>query len=96
MTERSMNKVLAIAFYASSLFLGCSAYPQEAAAQAYELSNDEFSVSMPGRPENDKNFSSLSPAFDAYRVTTNYIQYLVFLRQRIRLPERDMSIRCCQ
>jgi hypothetical protein len=74
-----MNKVLAIAFYASSLFLCCFAYPQEASAQAYELSNDEFSVLMPGRPETDKNFSTLSPAFDAYRVTVNDIQYLVFL-----------------
>lgn len=77
--EASMNKVLAIAFYASSLFLCCSAYSQEASAQGYELSNDEFSILMPGKPENDKNFSSASPYFDAYRVTANNVTYLVFL-----------------
>ena len=79
LSKRKPNKVLAIAFCASSLFLCCSAYPQEASAQAYELGNDEFSVLMPGKPDIDKNFSSVSPAFDAYRVTANDIQYLVFL-----------------
>jgi hypothetical protein len=74
-----MSKVLALAFYSSILFLCCAAYPQEASAQGYELSNDEFSVLMPGKPENDRAFSSASPYFDAYRVTANNVDYLVFL-----------------
>ena len=82
MKERSMNKVLAIVFYGSSLFLCCSAYPQEASAQAHELSNDEFSVLMPGRPDNDRNFSPASPSYDAYRVTVNNTHYLVLLRTK--------------
>lgn len=72
------------AFYVSLLFLCCFFHlqPATAHAQEYELSDDEFSVRMPEMPDKDKTFSSTYPAYEAYRVTANNVEYLVLLRTK--------------
>lgn len=78
---RPLSKTAGFSF--SLLFLCCFFHlPATAHAQEYDLSDDEFSVRMPGMPDKDKAFSSMSPAFEAYRVTANSVEYLVFLRTK--------------
>jgi len=81
---RALSKTEGFTFYVSLLFLCCffQSQPATARAQEYELSDDEFSIRMPGVPAKDKTFSATSPAFEAYRVTVNNVEYLVFLRTK--------------
>ena len=78
---RALSKTKGLAFYVSLLFLCCFFHSQSATvhAQEYELSDDEFSVTMPGKPDKDRPFA---PMYEAYRVTANNLDYLVLLRPK--------------
>ena len=78
---RTLSKTKGLAFYVSLLFLCCFFHSQSAAvhAQEYELSDDEFFITLPGKPDKDRTFSS---TYEAYRVTANNVDYLVLLRNK--------------
>ena len=81
--RRPLSKTRVLAFYVSLLFLCCLFHSQSATvhAQEYELSDDEFSVTMPGKPDKDRIFP---PTYEAYHVTANNVDYLVLLRAKSR------------
>jgi hypothetical protein len=82
--RKGMKRLATAAFFASILVLGQSpTYSQRTTqnGQAYELSNSEFSVMMPGKPEHLRSISRLSPAYDGYRVTANGVYFLVLVRE---------------
>lgn len=82
MRKGPLTRLQAVAFYASTLILCCFAYPLQVSAQEYDLGNDEFSVTLPGKPEQDKQFSATYPSYHAYRVTVNDIYYFVLLKTK--------------
>lgn len=65
-------------------FLYFATSPQQVSAQGYDISNDEFSVTMPGKPEYDKKFAQALPGYHPYDVTVNNIQYFFLLMVRNR------------
>lgn len=83
------NKLRGFGFYVSFLLLIWCQQAQHIAAQTqdYNLSTDEFSVTMPGKPEYDKQFSDVYAAYDGYRVIKNDVHYLVLLKS-LRKSER--------
>ena len=76
----ALSKKEGFKFFVSLLFLACffHSYPATTQAQEYELSDDEFSVKMPGKPDKDRSL----PAYEAYRVTKDDVEYLVLLRDK--------------
>ena len=55
---------------------------QEVAAQEYDISNDEFSLTMPAKPQYDREFNRTSPGYHPYRVTVNGVHYFFLLMER--------------
>ena len=76
----ALSKKEGFKFFVSLLFLCCFFHSQPATTQAqeYEISDDEFSVKMPGRHDKDTALSG----YEAYRVTKDDVEYLVLLRDK--------------
>ena len=78
------KRSLAFVSYGFFSFLCFATFPQQVSAQGFDISNDEFSVTMPGKPEYDKQFAQSLPGYHPYDVTVNNIQYFFLLMVRNR------------
>src|SRR4030095_4114257 len=52
---------------------------QQVSAQGHKISNDEFSVQMPGKPEYDKEFNQTYPNYYPYRVSVGDVHFFFLL-----------------
>ena len=78
------KKKFALGSYVFFSVLCFATFPQQVSAQGYDISNDEFSLTMPGKPEFDKQFAQANPGYHPYDVTVNNIQYFFLLMTRNR------------
>lgn len=76
---KRMSLFTAFSFFLLLCFTGSH---QRVAAQAYDLSNDEFSLTFPGKPEYDKEFNRAYPSYHPYRVTVDGLHYFFLLMER--------------
>ena len=77
--DRCRAGFVAYAFFSLLCF---AAFPQQVSAQGHELSNDEFSVQMPGKPEYDKETNQTHSNYHPYRVSVADVHYFFLLMVR--------------
>jgi hypothetical protein len=77
--RRRAKRTLDFVFCAFFSLLCFAASPHQVSAQGYDLSNDEFSVKMPEKPEYDREFAQTYPNYHAYRVNVGDVHYFILL-----------------
>lgn len=80
--RRRAKRTLDFVFCAFFSLLCFAAPPHQVSAQGYALSNDEFSVRLPEKPEYDRQVAQTYPNYHAYRVNVGDVHYFILLMVR--------------